>query len=642
MNEKPEKEVSYLSPLKRICMTIGELPSSYLETMSYYEMLVWFTKFLQERVIPTIDNNALAVKELQSLFELLRTYVNDYFDNLDVQEEINNKLDQMLEDGILEQIIEQYLNSSALWCFDNVASMKEATNLIDGSYAKTLGYYSANDGGGATYKITDTESEEEYQEELENSLYATLIIEVYVTPEMFGAYGDNEHDDKNKIQNALNISSLKKCNLIFNDKTYLISNYLNIPSDSKIKGNKSKIHCSEYTSSGNQPIFNFNNVNNISIENIELYSNMTQTDSRGQITSNRNAFSFTNSNNITINNCKGKYLHSFIWISQLGEDITHDIKISNCECFETHEPLYTSNCYNLYINNIISGQCDDSTSYCHHMYINSNSNDIFIDNWVAKKTCNVDYGYMINVADSISTGKTPKNIIINNFECNEENCCSFLAVSGGNTSATNKGSVFINNCHITKAINKNYGGYHKRQVVYSGTFYDTQINNSSFIGFTNIGENIRYNDTFKSSMKISNCNFYFSASNTYDLEACTGDILFDSCKFNYDISGLWKLINKANEEPYIKRLIFKNCLFNILNTATYLVSISDRYSHVSFIDCILKNDNITQGYFQANSGANTADNLSFNNCSLIGYDSSGHGGTSARVNNGFRLDVNVE
>lgn len=185
MNDKPETKIGYISPLKRICMTIGELPTSYLETMSYYEMLVWFVEFLKNQVIPVVNNNSEATEELQHLFIELQSYVNNYFDNLDVQEEINNKLDKMLEDGVLEQIIEQYLNSGAIWGFNNVNEMKQSTNLIDGSYAKTLGHYETNDGGGALYKITDTESENEHQEELENGLYATLINDL----------GDNYYDE---------------------------------------------------------------------------------------------------------------------------------------------------------------------------------------------------------------------------------------------------------------------------------------------------------------------------------------------------------------------------------------------------------------------------------------------------------------
>lgn len=44
-------------------------------------------------------------------FTTLYNYVHDYFDNLDVQEEINNKLDAMAEDGTLEAIIAGYIEA---------------------------------------------------------------------------------------------------------------------------------------------------------------------------------------------------------------------------------------------------------------------------------------------------------------------------------------------------------------------------------------------------------------------------------------------------------------------------------------------------------------------------------------------------
>jgi len=155
MNDKPETKIGYISPLKRICMTIGELPSSYLETMSYYEMLVWFVEFLKNQVIPVVNNNSLATQELQNLFTELQNYVNNYFDNLDVQEEINNKLDEMAEDGSLQEIISAYLNSKAIFGFDTVSSMIASENLIDGSYARTYGFNQINDGLGAFYKIRE-------------------------------------------------------------------------------------------------------------------------------------------------------------------------------------------------------------------------------------------------------------------------------------------------------------------------------------------------------------------------------------------------------------------------------------------------------------------------------------------------------
>lgn len=87
--------------------------------------------------------------------ESLTDYVKNYFDNLDVQEEINNKLNEMAESGELTEIISQYLQLTGLLCFNTVNDMKNATNLIDGSFVKTYGEKLYNDGLGNFYKIRE-------------------------------------------------------------------------------------------------------------------------------------------------------------------------------------------------------------------------------------------------------------------------------------------------------------------------------------------------------------------------------------------------------------------------------------------------------------------------------------------------------
>ena len=84
---------------------LGIIPTSYKDSMDYYQNLTWLCKYLEETVIPTVNQNGNAVQELQNLYIELNSYVTHYFDNLDVQEEINNKLDSMVESGELQELI---------------------------------------------------------------------------------------------------------------------------------------------------------------------------------------------------------------------------------------------------------------------------------------------------------------------------------------------------------------------------------------------------------------------------------------------------------------------------------------------------------------------------------------------------------
>lgn len=109
MNDNIKVDVVKAGKTSLFCNYIYKaIPLAFDESLSYYECLCALLNYLKNTIIPTVNNNADAVIELQQLFEKLQTYVNNYFDNLDVQDEINNKLDAMAEDGTLEKIVGDY------------------------------------------------------------------------------------------------------------------------------------------------------------------------------------------------------------------------------------------------------------------------------------------------------------------------------------------------------------------------------------------------------------------------------------------------------------------------------------------------------------------------------------------------------
>ena len=195
----PDKKVEkapFVPPFVRF--VASAIPMVFDDSMSYYECLAALTHYLQHDIVDVINNNATVTEEYIQLTKELKEYVENYFANLDVQEEINNKLDQMAEDGTLQEIITSYIQANVAWVFDNVSDMQSATNLVNGSYARTLGYTAKGDGGGAYYTISDTAQTGAIA--LANDLYAifTPVSNLVYSVESFAGSTPEE-----KLFNAL-------------------------------------------------------------------------------------------------------------------------------------------------------------------------------------------------------------------------------------------------------------------------------------------------------------------------------------------------------------------------------------------------------------------------------------------------------
>lgn len=104
--------INRLNPFRYFCMTIGELPSSYVESLSYAELLTWFCNYLENTVIPAVNNNAEALKEVQALVLEIKEYVDNYLDSPEFLQQVSDKLDTMASDGTLDQLINTNLIGS--------------------------------------------------------------------------------------------------------------------------------------------------------------------------------------------------------------------------------------------------------------------------------------------------------------------------------------------------------------------------------------------------------------------------------------------------------------------------------------------------------------------------------------------------
>ena len=121
-----------LEPTKNIgafkfwCQTT--LPAVYDESLSYYELLCKVVATLNQ----VIENNNAQNTNVDSLNEAyikLQNYVNDYFTNLDVQDEINNKLDDMARDGTLATLIAGVIGSVTPVFVDSTTNMTDTTKI---------------------------------------------------------------------------------------------------------------------------------------------------------------------------------------------------------------------------------------------------------------------------------------------------------------------------------------------------------------------------------------------------------------------------------------------------------------------------------------------------------------------------------
>lgn len=97
-----------LQPFRYWCQKV--LPLVYDDSLSYYELLCKVVDYLN-KTMEDVETLYGDVTNLHTAYEKLQSYVNNYFSTLDVQENINNKLDSMVTDGTFSIILEQYLNT---------------------------------------------------------------------------------------------------------------------------------------------------------------------------------------------------------------------------------------------------------------------------------------------------------------------------------------------------------------------------------------------------------------------------------------------------------------------------------------------------------------------------------------------------
>lgn len=152
-----------LKPFRFWCQKI--LPVVYDDSLSYYELLCKVVDFLN-KTMEDVDTLQGDVTNLHTAYVALQGYVNNYFDNLDVQEEINTKLDQMAESGALTALLKPFIPDLVETWLD--LHITPTTPLIDSSLSIS--------GAGADAKVTGDEINalKALKSDLNNILYRNI------------------------------------------------------------------------------------------------------------------------------------------------------------------------------------------------------------------------------------------------------------------------------------------------------------------------------------------------------------------------------------------------------------------------------------------------------------------------------------
>lgn len=208
MSEKPrnpEKIVENISqhPIYTFfCQKV--IPLAFDESLSYLETIYAFQYFLNNTVLPTVNNNADAVTELQGLYIELKEYTDNYLEN-ELKNEVDIKLDKMAQDGTLENILQKYINKSLIRVYKNIDDLK-SQDLSDGMVAKIIGNSEINDGGESLYYITENQPQNQYIL-LNNGNFAQLLSnskDIIFSSKLGMNNTDNNSNNYDLLINAMN------------------------------------------------------------------------------------------------------------------------------------------------------------------------------------------------------------------------------------------------------------------------------------------------------------------------------------------------------------------------------------------------------------------------------------------------------
>ena len=474
-------------------------------------------------------------------------YYENYFNNLDLQEEVDHKLDEMAESGELTDIIAQYLGLAGMITFDTVSDMRLAENLVNGSKCATLGFYNVNDGGHALYKIRNITNDDVVNNitiiALDNPLLvAELIKEEYANAKQYGFKSDGT--DNTSIASILFANN----KVLFDDNTYIFSN-VNIDHDIEIIGNNTTIKPTRTSNDNNRynTLFSISNDANVKIKDINFEGYVDVVTQTGTIPASNSLIIADACNNIKVENCTfnnfdGTYSSS---VPTLMTD-------RRATLFTIHDTLKT-----IFDNNTFSNIKGNEMIYC-------------IDNELERTQINLDF-----INNKIINIYTTALDFIGNIANIKNNCYNFeYAGSCLNVFAL---YLFVENDEINGQYDNVYDNCEELYFRGINANINNVINNANV---TNTivhlsAENCVINNLINNNDQTMNCvRNYFGTNSSNIHKDCTSTIIPKTITFISNSKMIAKhCVTSYNTSSTDYNLIIENCeLKSSLNANTWLIA----------------------------------------------------------------------
>lgn len=150
-----------------------------------------------------IENQNMVEEDMTNLYNAfteLQNYVNTYFDE-HFPELVNDKLDEMAEDGTLENLLNDLAHLTK--SYDTyIEMMEDSEHFTNGLRLMTMGYYEVGDGGNALYQVNI----------VNNEMSVDLISDVNNVLCHGVKTNDSNNNNHTIIQNVLNTYGYAYCN----------------------------------------------------------------------------------------------------------------------------------------------------------------------------------------------------------------------------------------------------------------------------------------------------------------------------------------------------------------------------------------------------------------------------------------------